>query len=79
MLTRERRPDAAVVGIGAAVVAVGCCAGMPAIAALLGGLTLGAILGLGLGAVILGTLAWAAVAVRGRRRDHARCQGRSHR
>jgi hypothetical protein len=44
-------------------VVIVCCAGLPAIAAFLGGVTLGAILGLGLGAVLLGPLTWTAVAL----------------
>ena len=35
--------------IGAAAVAVGCCAGLPAVAATLGGLTAGALIGVAAG------------------------------
>jgi hypothetical protein len=65
MLTPGRRPDAATatLAIGAAVIAIACCAGLPAIGALLGGLTAGAVLGFGLGAVILGALVWMAAAI----------------
>lgn len=69
MLTPQRKSDTATatLGIGAALVAITCCAGLPAIGALLGGLTLGAVLGLGLGALIVGALAWAATAILTRR------------
>jgi hypothetical protein len=71
MLTPERKSDAATatLGIGAAVIAVACCAGLPAIAALLGGVTLGVVLGFGLGALALGALAWTAAAIITRRRQ----------
>jgi hypothetical protein len=54
-----------------------CCAGLPAIAASLGGLTLGAILELGLGAVLLGALTWTAVALFVRTRQRRRGDERS--
>jgi hypothetical protein len=80
MLTRERKTDtAAAVGIGAAAVAIVCCAGLPAIAALLGGFTFGAILGLGLGAVILAAVAWTAAMFVARRRRRDRCREGRHR
>jgi hypothetical protein len=81
MLSPERKSHAATatLGIGAAVVAVACCAGLPAIAALLGGLTASAVLGFGLGALILGALAFAATAVITRGRHRARPPGRSER
>jgi hypothetical protein len=74
MLTPDRKSDSTAVtlGIGAAVVAIACCAGLPAIGALLGGLTVGVVLGFGLGAVILGALAWTAVAIITRRRQRVR-------
>lgn len=72
MLMPRRTSDAATatIAVGAAAVAIVCCAGLPAIAALIGGVTLGGILGLGLGAVLLGALTWTATAtlLRGRRR-----------
>jgi hypothetical protein len=74
MLTPRRTSDSATaaIAIGTAAVAIVCCAGLPAIGAFLGGLTLGGILGLGLGAVLLGVLTWAATAtlLRGRQRPH---------
>ncbi len=75
MLMPQRKSDAATatLGIGAALVAIVCCAGLPAIGALLGGLTLGAVLGLGLGALIVGALAWTATVIIARRRRRARC------
>jgi hypothetical protein len=54
------------------VIAIACCAGLPAIGALLGGLTVAAILGLGSGALTLGALAWTAAAIINRRRQRAR-------
>jgi hypothetical protein len=72
MLSRERKSDAAraTLGLGAAAIAIACCAGLPAIAALLGGLTLGALLGFGLAALLLAAVAWspAAMIIRRRRR-----------
>jgi hypothetical protein len=49
MLSPERKSDpaTAALAIGPAAIAVACCAGLPAIAALLGGLTLGVVLGVG--------------------------------
>lgn len=75
MLTPGRKSDTttATLGIGAALVAITCCAGLPAIGALLGGLTLGAVLGLGLGTLIVVALAWTATAILARRRCRARC------
>jgi hypothetical protein len=79
MLTPRRTTDSptATIAIGAAAVVIVCCAGLPAIAAFLGGLTLGAILGLGLGAVLLGALAWTAVALSVRARQQRRGDERS--
>lgn len=74
MLTPQRKSDTATatLGIGAALVAITCCAGLHAIGALLGGLTLGAGLGLGPGALIVGVLAWTATGILARRRRRAR-------
>jgi hypothetical protein len=74
VLTPERKSDAATttLGIVAAAIAIACCAGLPAVGALLGGLTIGAMLGLGFGPVILGALAWTAVAIIAHRRGRAR-------
>jgi hypothetical protein len=66
----------ATLGIGAALIAIACCAGLPAIGALVGGVTLGGALGLGLGAVALGVLAWTATTIVTRRRRD-RCRQRS--
>jgi hypothetical protein len=73
MLSPERKCDAATakLGIGAAVVPVRCCAGLPALGALLGWLTLGIVLGFGLAALFLGALAWSAAAMITRRRQRA--------
>lgn len=74
MLTPQRKSETATatLGIGAALVAITCCVGLPAIGALLGGLTFGAVLGLGLGALIVGALAWTATGILTRRRRRAR-------
>jgi hypothetical protein len=78
MLTTRRTNDSATAAIviGTAAVAIACCAGLPAIAALIGGLTLGGILGLGLGAVLLGVLTWTATATLVRGRQRPRCDER---
>jgi hypothetical protein len=71
MLTRpESGAATAALAVSAAAVAIVCCAGPSAIAALIGGVTLAGILGLGLGAVLLGALTWTATAtlLRGRQR-----------
>jgi hypothetical protein len=75
MLTPRRTGDTptTTLAIGGAAVAIICCAGLPAIAAVLGGLTLGAMLGLGLGAVLIGALAWTAIAAFARTRQRRRC------
>jgi hypothetical protein len=77
VLTRSTRTTT--LGIGAVVVAIVCCAGLPAVATLLGGLTLGAVLGLGLGVLIVVVIAWAALVILARRRQHARCGDRRER
>jgi hypothetical protein len=74
MLTPERKSDAATatLGLGAAVIPIVCCAGLPALAALLGGLTIGVALGFGLGALLLGAVAWTAAAMITRWRQRRR-------
>ena len=59
-------------GIGAAAAAIVCCAGLPAIG-LVGGLTVGAIVGLGLGVLVVGAVVWAATVTVRRRLVRARC------
>jgi hypothetical protein len=59
------------VGIGAAIVALVCCAGLPLLAGAVGGLALTTLLGVG-GAILGVALVGAALAVRGRRRRAAR-------
>jgi hypothetical protein len=78
VLRPERKADAATVklGFGAAAVAIVCCAGLPAVAALVGGLTVGAILGLGLGALIVGAVALTGGVMLTRKRRHARSSDR---
>jgi hypothetical protein len=55
------------VGIGAAVLAIVCCAGLPLIASVLGGLALATLLGLA-GAILAVALIAAALVLRVRRR-----------
>jgi uncharacterized protein (DUF2062 family) len=76
MLTPDGKSGTATLGIGAALIAIACCAGLPAIGALVGGVTLGAVVGFGLGAVALGVIAWTATAIVTRRRRD-RCEKRS--
>jgi hypothetical protein len=78
MLTPRRPNDSATaaIAIGTGSVAIASCAGLPAIAALIGGLTLGGILRLGLGAVLLGVLTWTATATLVRGRQRPRCDER---
>jgi hypothetical protein len=67
MTTRQMPTRIAVLAAG--LVAIACCAGVPAIAAALGGVAAGAVIGLAAGlvtAVVLGTVAL--LFVRGRRR-----------
>lgn len=52
--TRRERSDALpLAGVAAALIAVACCAGLPALGAVLGGLTLAALIGV-TGAVLVG-------------------------
>lgn len=69
-----RRPDVTIIGATVGVLAVICCAGLPAIAAVLGGITIAGVLGVTGGLLALAALAGAALlAVRARRR-RAVCQ-----
>ena len=80
MLTPERKSDAATATLGiAAVIAIACCAGLAAIGVLLGGLTIGVVLGLGFGALILGALAWTASGMITPRRQRAQQRVRGQR
>ena len=66
-----------VLALGAAALAVVCCAGVPLLIAALGGLTLAAVLGIGAGAVVLGVIAFlVAILVRTRRARH--CDAKEH-
>jgi hypothetical protein len=79
MLTPRKSDTAtATLGVGGALVAIACCAGLPAVGALVGGLTVGALIDLGLGAVIVGAVAWTALFTRRRRRVHC-AEGRGER
>jgi hypothetical protein len=63
--------------IGVAALAIVCCAGLPSLAGLAGGLTLAAVLGLGGGLVVLiAALAVTMLTVRARRRRGRRPDGR---
>ena len=79
MLTPRRASDSATatIAIDAGAVAIACDAGLPALAALIGGLTLGGILGLRLGAVPLGVRTWTAKATLVRGRQRLRCEERT--
>jgi hypothetical protein len=57
------------VALGAAAVAVVCCAGLPLLGAAIGGLTAAAVTGLGAGALFLAVLAAVLVIRRRRARD----------
>ena len=64
---RLRSSGFSLVPLGAAVVAVVCCAGLPALTLGLGGLTLAAVLGIGAGVIaVAAALILAIVALRGR-------------
>jgi hypothetical protein len=75
MLMPQRRSGTGTAGIAiaATLAALVCCAALPAIGALIGGLTLAAVLGLGLGGVAVVALAWAGTVVVTRRLRRARC------
>ena len=65
----ERRGTTGVLAVGAAAFAVFCCAGLPLIASLVGGLTLAGVLGASAGVLIAAAaVATAVVVLRGRRR-----------
>ena len=78
MLSPRRRPDTATAsfGVAAALAAAVCCVGLPAIGGAIGGLALGAVLGLGVAAIALGAIGWAAVTTVTRRRHRVRCDRR---
>jgi hypothetical protein len=59
-------------GFGVAAVAVACCAGLPALAGVLGGISVALLLGLGGGTLVVGVAAGAAIFVRGRCRRPCR-------
>jgi hypothetical protein len=63
----RRRGD--LVALGAAAIAVVCCAGLPLIGAAIGGLTVAAVAGLGAAVVFLAALAALLVIRRHRARD----------
>jgi hypothetical protein len=65
------------VGIGAAIVAIVCCAGVPLVASAVGGVALTTLLGVG-GAILAVALVGAALAVRRRRRNAARATRNLH-
>ena len=63
-------PDSVpLLGAAGAVIAVACCAGLPLVATIVGGLTLGAVVGLAGGVLLAGgALAGVVLVLRGRRR-----------
>jgi hypothetical protein len=74
----RRAVDGPVIGIAATAFAVICCAGLPAIGALVGGLTIAAVLGVAAGVLALTAALGAAVLVlrtRRRRSQHPPYQG----
>lgn len=78
----RRNADSPLIGIGAGAFAVLCCAGLPALGALIGGITLAAIVGVAAGALALAAAAGAAVLlfrVRRQRSQRAPHQGRPFR
>jgi membrane protein implicated in regulation of membrane protease activity len=65
----ERHGTTGVLAVGAAAFAVFCCAGLPLVASLVGGLTLAGVLGVSAGVLIAAAaVATAVVALRVRRR-----------
>jgi membrane protein implicated in regulation of membrane protease activity len=61
-------------GAAGALLAVACCAGLPALAAIVGGLTVAAVIGISTGALLAALVASLAVLIwRGRRRRA--CEG----
>jgi len=66
---RAPAPRTGLAGFGVAVLAMGCCAGLPLLTALAGSVAIGTLLGGVAGAVVLVGLA-ALVIVRARRRRH---------
>ena len=68
----ERRGRTGVLAVGTAAFAVLCCAGLPLVASLVGGLTLAGVLGVSAGVLIAAAaVATAVVAFRTRRRRSA--------
>ena len=68
LITPKRTPiGGGVVALGVAALAVLCCAGLPLLVGVLGGLALGTVLGLGAGVVALVVLVTAGLGTRNRR------------
>jgi hypothetical protein len=59
---------AGLAGVGVAALALACCGGLPLLIGLVGGLTVGAVFGLGAGALLLIAAAGTLVVMRARRR-----------
>jgi len=67
----ERHGATGLLAVGAAAFAVFCCAGLPLVVSLIGGLTLAGVLGVSAGVLIAtAVVAGAVVVVRARRRRH---------
>jgi hypothetical protein len=70
-MRREHIDPLPLVGAVGALTAVGCCAGLPAIGAILGGLTVAAVVGIAGGVLVVAALLSGALACRARRRRRA--------
>jgi hypothetical protein len=55
-MRRERTDPFPLLGAAGAVIAIGCCAGLPAIGAILGGLTVAAVVGIAGGVLVAAAL-----------------------
>ena len=66
---RGRRDSVPLIGAAGAVVAVACCAGLPLVGTIVGGLTLAAVIGVAGGVLLAaGVLAAVVLVLRGKRR-----------
>jgi hypothetical protein len=67
----KRHSTTGVLAVGAAAFAVLCCAGLPLVVSLVGGLTVAGVLGVSAGVLIVAAaVAGAVVLIRARRRQH---------
>jgi hypothetical protein len=70
----RRGTDGPLLGIASVALAIGCCAGLPVVASLLGGITVAALLGLAGGTVALVALAGVALLLVRSRARHNACK-----